>query len=250
MIEDAAIIAIAEDDPEIRDLLAVRLGADGFSVIACENGAALDAALARESVDLIVLDIMMPGEDGLSICRRLSANGGPPIIILSARNEDIDRIVGLEIGADDYLAKPFNPRELTARIRSVLRRRQSAPSPLAVSQEQEDDGGREIYRFSGWLFDVDERSLIGPDGVSVVLTAGEFSLLAAFARHPRRVLSRDMLLDWTRGDDAAPVDRAIDVQLSRLRKKLGDDPRDPALIKTVRGDGYLFAAEVRKGASQ
>lgn len=247
MKDAAAVVAIVEDDPEIRDLLAARLGADGFSVLACAGGEALDAALARETVDLIVLDIMMPGEDGLSICRRLSANGGPPIIILSARSEDIDRIVGLEIGADDYLAKPFNPRELTARIRSVLRRRQPANSPAATPPD--DGGGREIYRFSGWLFDVDERSLIDPQGASVVLSAGEFSLLAAFARHPRRVLSRDQLLDWTRGDDAAPVDRAIDVQLSRLRKKLGDDPRDPALIKTVRGDGYLFAAEVRKGAA-
>ncbi len=243
MKEGAVTVAIVEDDTEIRELLAGRLGGEGFSVLACENANALDSALACETVDIIVLDIMMPGEDGLSVCRRLSAAGGPPVIILSAKGDDIDRIVGLEIGADDYLAKPFNPRELTARIRSVLRRRQqSAPHAAAA------DTARETYRFSGWLLDIDDRTLINPQGASVVLSPGEFALLAAFARHPRRVLTRDQLLDWTRGDDSAPVDRAIDVQLSRLRRKLGDDPRDPTLIKTVRGDGYLFAADVqRKG---
>jgi two-component system OmpR family response regulator len=242
MNEKKPQIAVVEDDAEIRDLLCARLAADGFSVIACEGGAALDGALGDgEAVDLIVLDIMMPGEDGLSICRRLSAGDNPPVIILSAKGDDIDRIVGLEVGADDYLAKPFNPRELTARIRSVLRRRQGPEV-----RPETRDGGREVYRFSGWRLDIDDRTLIAPEGSPVVLSAGEFALLCAFARHPRRVLSRDQLLDWTRGDASSPVDRAIDVQLSRLRKKLGDDPRDPALIKTVRGDGYLFAAEVRR----
>ncbi len=236
-------IAIVEDDAEIRELLSARLIADGFTVIACDGGAALDAALAeqRQSIDLIVLDIMMPGEDGLSICRRLSAGDNPPVIILSAKGDDIDRIIGLEVGADDYLAKPFNPRELTARIRSVLRRRQGPET-----KSESDSPGREVYRFAGWLLDMDDRTLIDPEGNSVVLSAGEFSLLSAFARRPRRVLSRDQLLDWTRGDASSPVDRAIDVQLSRLRKKLGDDPRNPILIKTVRGDGYLLAADVRK----
>lgn len=241
MNEDAIVVAVVEDDAEIRALTAARLGADGYSVLACEDAAALDEALGREAIDIIVLDIMMPGEDGLSVCRRVSAAGGPPIIMLSAKGDDIDRIVGLEIGADDYLAKPFNPRELTARIRSVLRRRR-APEPKPACDMQ----GREIYRFAGWMLDMDDRALTSPQGASVVLSPGELSLLAAFARHPRRVLTRDQLLDWTRGDDSAPVDRAIDVQLSRLRKKLGDDPRDPALIKTVRGDGYLFAADVRR----
>lgn len=241
MKEAAPTVAIVEDDSEIRELVAGRLGADGFSVIACENAAALDEAMAGEKIDLIVLDIMMPGEDGFSACRRISAAGGPPIIILSAKGDDIDRIVGLEIGADDYLPKPFNPRELTARIRSILRRRREPEAKQNAS-----DNGREVYRFAGWRLDIDDRALIDPQGASIVLSPGEFSLLAAFARHPRRVLSRDQLLDWTRGDDSAPVDRAIDVQLSRLRKKLGDDPRDPALIKTVRGDGYLFAADVRR----
>ncbi|MEZ5983130.1 MAG: response regulator [Parvularculaceae bacterium] len=241
MKEASPTVAIVEDDSEIRDLVAGRLSADGFSVIACENAAALDEAMAGEKIDLIVLDIMMPGEDGFSACRRISAAGGPPIIILSAKGDDIDRIVGLEIGADDYLPKPFNPRELTARIRSVLRRRRE-PEP----KQNASGDGREVYRFAGWRLDIDDRALIDPQGASIVLSPGEFSLLAAFARHPRRVLSRDQLLDWTRGDDSTPVDRAIDVQLSRLHKKLGDDPRDPALIKTVRGDGYLFAADVRR----
>lgn len=241
MKEDAIVVAVVEDDAEIRALTAARLGADGFSVLACENAGALDEALAYEAVDIIVLDIMMPGEDGLSVCRRVSAAGGPPVIMLSAKGDDIDRIVGLEIGADDYLTKPFNPRELTARIRSVLRRRR-APEASPPDGMQ----GREVYRFAGWRLDMDDRALIDPQGAPVVLSPGEFALLAAFARHPRRVLTRDQLLDWTRGDDSAPVDRAIDVQLSRLRKKLGDDPRAPALIKTVRGDGYLFAADVRR----
>ena len=182
MKEAAPTIAIVEDDSEIRELVAGRLGADGFSVIACENAAALDEAMAGEKIDLIVLDIMMPGEDGFSACRRISAAGGPPIIILSAKGDDIDRIVGLEIGADDYLPKPFNPRELTARIRSVLRRRREPEARQDASSD-----GREVYRFAGWRLDIDDRALIDPQGASIVLSPGEFSLLAAFARHPRRV---------------------------------------------------------------
>lgn len=241
MTDERPVIAIVEDDSEIRTLLAHALAREGFDTIPCERGAALDAALAVRRIDLIVLDIMMPGEDGLSICRRISSAGGPPVVILSAKGDDIDRIIGLEIGADDYMSKPCNPRELAARIRSVLRRRNASGVVLNSAGEP-----REVYRFSGWVLDLSDRTLINPEGTAVVLSSGEFALLAAFACHPRRVLSRDQLLDWTRGDDAASVDRAIDVQLSRLRKKLGDDPREPALIKTVRGDGYLFAAEVRK----
>lgn len=242
MNEQRPIVAVVEDDEDIRDLVAARLQQDGFEALACAGGADLDDALAARSVDLVVLDLMLPGEDGFSICRRLSAGDGPPIIILSARGEDVDRIVGLEIGADDYLAKPFNPRELSARIRAVLRRRQQPASEPAGAP----GAGREVYRFAGWTVDVDDRAVAGPDGAPVILSAGEFALLVAFVRRPRRVLTRDQLLDWTRGDATAPVDRAIDVQLSRLRRKLGDDPREPRLIKTVRGDGYLFAADVRK----
>jgi two-component system OmpR family response regulator len=235
-------IAIVEDDAEILDLVSARLSADGFDAVACAGGADLDAAMRQAPVDLVILDLMLPGEDGLSICRRLTGGEGPAVIILSARGDDIDRIVGLEIGADDYIAKPFNPRELSARIRAVLRRRQ----PVEPAVAEPGAGGREVYRFAGWTIDIDDRALIDPAGAPVVLSAGEFALLAAFVRRPRRVLSRDQLIDWTRGDASAPVDRAIDVQLSRLRRKLGDDPREPALIKTVRGDGYLFAADVRK----
>jgi two-component system OmpR family response regulator len=239
-------IAVVEDDTEILELVSARLSADGFDAVACAGGADLDAALRHQPVDLVILDLMLPGEDGLSICRRLSAQDGPPVIILSARGDDIDRIVGLEIGADDYIAKPFNPRELSARIRAVLRRQQPAES--GGTERPED--GREVYRFAGWTLDIDDRALFDPEGAPVILSAGEFTLLTAFVRRPRRVLSRDQLLDWTRGDASAPVDRAIDVQLSRLRRKLRDDPREPALIKTVRGDGYLFAADVRKGETR
>lgn len=237
-----AMIAVVEDDSEIRDLVRDFLERERFAVLACANGAELDAQMRTTRPDVIVLDLMMPGEDGLSICRRISAAGGPPIIILSAKGEDIDRIVGLEIGADDYLAKPFNPRELVARIRALLRRGQSAPAQTVV----EDEEDRELYRFAGFSLDVDGRVLTR-GGSEVTLSNGEFALLTAFVRRPRRVLSREQLLDLTRGPDAAPVDRAIDVQLSRLRRKLADDPSAPALIKTVRGDGYLFSADVSRG---
>lgn len=246
MSDQRPVVAIVEDDKEIRDLVTARLQLDGFDPLACAGGAELDDALAARNVDLVVLDLMLPGEDGFSICRRLSAGEGPPIIILSARGEDVDRIVGLEIGADDYLAKPFNPRELSARIRAVLRRRQQPAGEASVESRSD----REVYRFAGWTIDVDDRAVAGPDGAPVILSGGEFALLVAFVRRPRRILTRDQLLDWTRGDASAPVDRAIDVQLSRLRRKLGDDPREPRLIKTVRGDGYLFAADVRKVAQK
>ncbi len=238
-------IALVEDDQEIRELLQDYLLKQGLRVSACRHGADLDELLADRRVDLVVLDIMMPGEDGLSICRRLSATGTVPVILLSGRGDDVDRIVGLEVGADDYLPKPCNPRELIARIRAVLRRRARAAEPVAPPSIT-DSGGvqRECYRFARWSIDLDERTLIDPAGAVVVLSQGEFDLLSAFVRHPRRVLSRDQLLDWTRADHAAPVDRAIDVQLSRLRRKLGDKPRDPQLIKTVRGGGYLLAVDV------
>lgn len=248
------VIAVVEDDPEILDLVNGYLTREQFEVIPCANGEVLDQTLSGKSVDLIVLDLMMPGEDGLSICRRLSSENGPPIIILSAKAEDVDRIVGLEIGADDYLTKPFNPRELSARIRAVLRRRGTIEPAGDANHNVPPGNGtpgptddREIYIFENWLLDADGRALTDPSGAPVILSSGEFALLLAFARRPRRTLTRDQLLDWTRGTDSAPVDRAIDVQLSRLRRKLGDNPRQPRLIKTVRGDGYLFAADVRKG---
>ena len=190
--------------------------------------------------DLVVLDLMMPGEDGLSLTRWLRAQGtSVPIIMLTAMGEDTDRIVGLEMGADDYLAKPFNPRELLARIKAVLRRIQTVPSPA-----QSHAGGVRL-RFDGWTLDVSTRDLESKDGVVVALSAGEFDLLQAFVEHPRRVLSRDQLLDLARGRTAVPFDRSIDIQVSRLRRKLGDDAKEPQLIKTVRGGGYLFTAEVQ-----
>jgi two-component system OmpR family response regulator len=260
-----ARIAVVEDDTDIRELVTEYLAEQGFEVFPCRHGGDLDALLATTSVDLLVLDLMMPGEDGLSICRRLTAHRvqAPRVIILSGRGDDVDRIVGLEVGADDYLPKPFNPRELTARIRAVLRRSDlhdnnptggdsatstlTAPDGAGASARLSAPGPpREVYRFAGWELDVSAHVLLGPDGRMVLLSGGEFALLVAFVRHPRRVLSRDQLLDWTRGDASAPVDRAIDVQLSRLRRKLGDSPRDPALIKTVRGGGYLWAVDVER----
>lgn len=242
MTEESSTIAVVEDDSEIRALVTGYLEREGFVAHGCNGGAAFDALRRRERVDLVVLDLMMPGEDGYSICRRLIAEGGPPVIILSAKGEDLDRIIGLELGADDYLAKPFNPRELTARIRAVLRRRHG-PAGGDASGDAPDG----LYRFSGWRLDINARALVDPGGRDVELSGGEFSLLSAFVQRPGRVLSRDQLLNWTRGRDADPFDRAIDVQLSRLRKKLGDDPRRPTLIKTVRGDGYVFTARVEKG---
>lgn len=233
------LIAVVEDDPEIRALVTGLLTREGFEVAACAGGVDLDRLVARRRIDLVVLDLMMPGEDGMSICRRLRA--GPsqiPVLMVTAKGDDIDRVIGLELGADDYLPKPFNPRELVARVRAILRRTRDVhrPSPMARA---------EVYRFAGWRLDAGSRRLDGPEG-SVELTGGEFDLLMVLLTHPQRVLNREQLLDWTRGRDAAPFDRTIDVQLSRLRRKLGDDPRTPSLIRTVRGGGYLFALAVER----
>ncbi|HEY0628117.1 MAG TPA: response regulator [Sphingomicrobium sp.] len=233
-------IALVEDDPDISELVADLLAREGFGVGICRDGAELDRLVARQRVDLILLDLMLPGEDGLSICRRLHA--APvriPVIMVTAKGDDVDRILGLEFGADDYLPKPFNPRELIARVRAVLRRTRDAHRPSSVA-------GR-CYRFAGWILDAGSRELTDPENRTVELTGGEFDLLVALLDHPQRVLTRDQLLDWTRGRDAAPYDRTIDVQLSRLRRKLGDDPKSPAMIRTVRGGGYLFAPPVESG---
>jgi two-component system OmpR family response regulator len=232
-------IMIVEDDSEIRSLLADFLAREGFATICAEDGVAMDRALAQASPDLVVLDIMLPGEDGLSICRRLRTRGGLAILMLTAKGEDIDRIVGLEIGADDYLPKPFNPRELLARIRAVLRRvdgqasgSAEAPTPRRLA-------------FGTFIADLDARSLIDANQATVELTTAEFDLLTCFLERPKRVLSRDQLLDWTRGRNADPFDRTIDVSVSRLRRKLAfADPQAAAAIKTVRNGGYLFAADV------
>lgn len=236
-------IAVVEDDAGIRQLVVDLLTREGFTVAGCQDGQQLDRLAARQRVDLVLLDLMLPGEDGLSICRRLSTAPVPvPVIMITAKGDDIDRILGLEIGADDYLPKPFNPRELVARVRSVLRRTRGAhrPAPLAGLR----------YEFAGWTLDAGPRTLRDPEDKPVELTGAEFDLLIALLDHPQRVLSRDQLLDWTRRREAGPFDRTIDVQLGRLRRKLNDDPRNPTIIRTIRGGGYLFAPAVERGGDR
>jgi two-component system OmpR family response regulator len=231
-------ILIVDDHRDIRDLLARYLAKQGFRASVAESAAAARKALKAAKIDLVVLDIMMPGEDGLSLTRSLRENEDIPVILLTAMGEETDRIVGLEVGADDYLAKPFNPRELLARIKAVLRRAQTLPRPRETGQ------GR--LAFDRWMLDLSRRELVDENGVSVALSSGEFRLLAALLERPGMVLTRDQLLDLTRGRSAQPFDRSIDNQISRLRKKIERDPRRPELIKTAWGDGYSFAGEVKQ----
>ena len=246
-MESQAHILVVDDDREIRDLLARFLAKHGLRVTTAKDGAEMERALADWSIDLVVLDLMMPGEDGLSLTRRLRGQGVTvPIVMLTAMGEDTDRIVGLEMGADDYVAKPFNPRELLARIKAVLRRAQPAMPGASPPPSPAIEGGGQRFRFLDWVLDVATRDLLSPDGVITTLSAGEFDLLLAFVEHPRRVLSRDQLLDFARGRQAIPFDRSIDIQVSRLRRKLGDDAKDPQVIKTVCGGGYLFTPEVTR----
>lgn len=227
---DPPRVLIVDDDSAIREGLVEVFVRAGFAASSAGDVAAMERTLAAQTVDLIVLDLMMPGEDGLSACRRLSGKG-PPIIMLSALGDDADRIVGLEIGADDYLAKPCNPRELVARARAVLRRARDADTEVSA----------ESLRFAGFRLDIARRELVDPDGVVMPLSAGEFRLLRAFAEHPQRVLTREQLLDYAFDNDADVFDRAVDVQVSRLRKKL--ERPGVEIIRTVRGEGYLFAAK-------
>ncbi|MEM9683027.1 MAG: response regulator [Pseudomonadota bacterium] len=230
-------ILVVDDDREIRSLVSQLLRKHDFRVTDAADGREMFQILETGRFDLVVLDLMLPGEDGLSLCRRIRSGSSLPIIMLTAMGEETDRIVGLEMGADDYLPKPFNPRELLARIRAVLRRSGDKPS------DPSPEGGT-VREFEGWSLDLAKRELRAPDGTLVPLTAGEFDLLAAIVERPGRVLSRDQLLDLTRGRDAAPFDRSVDVQISRLRRKLEADPKDPQMIKTVRGGGYVLACEV------
>lgn len=227
-------ILVVDDDAEIRDLLKRFLSKNGFRVSAVADGPRMRTALGETKFDLVVLDVMLPGEDGLSLCRRIRSESGIPIIMLTAMGDDTDRIVGLEMGADDYLAKPFNPRELLARIKAILRRSGQNALP----------GSRSLLEFEGWKLDLAKRELTAPDGRLVDLTGGEFDLLVAFVEHPQRTLSRDHLLDLTRGRTSSPFDRSIDIQVSRLRQKIEEDAREPKLIKTVRSVGYIFSARV------
>ena len=246
-MNSAPHILIVDDDGEIRHLLSRYLAGQGYRTTTAADGADMRKALAGSAIDLIVLDLMLPGEDGLALCRWVRAQSEIPVIMLTARGEEIDRIVGLEMGADDYLPKPFNPRELVARIKAVLRRVNQASIALAdaAADGQRPRGGR-VFRFAGWRLDVASRRLTAPDGTLVPLSAGEFGLLVAFAAHPQRVLSRDQLLDLARGREAQPFDRSIDVQVSRLRRKIEEDPSDPQLIATIRGGGYMFTATVSR----
>jgi two-component system phosphate regulon response regulator OmpR len=227
-------IVVVDDDARIRDLLRRYLTQEGFEILLAEDAKALNRLLTRETIDMIILDLMLPGEDGLSICRRLRAANDPtPIIMLTAKVEDVDRIVGLEVGADDYLPKPFNPRELLARIHAVLRRRPRQEAPGAPSSEPE------VVRFGPFEFDLSLRRLT-KEGEPITLTTGEFSMLKALVRHPRQPLSRDKLAQLARGREFEPFDRSLDVQISRLRKMLEPDPSSPRYIQTVWGVGYVF----------
>lgn len=230
-------ILIVDDHQEIRDLLAKYLRQHEMRVSLAGGGKAMRKALQESAVDLVVLDVMMPGEDGLSLCRSLRADSELPVILLTAMGEETDRVVGLEMGADDYVTKPFNPRELLARIKAVLRRANSLPKQRGASPVTQ-------FRFSGWRLEVGQREIVGEDGVSIPLSTAEFHLLLAFLEHPRMTLSRDRLLDLTKGRSANVFDRSIDNQVSRLRKKVETDPKDPKLIKTVWGGGYMFTPDV------
>jgi two-component system OmpR family response regulator len=230
---------VVDDDREIRDLVCRLLQKHGYKVETARDANAMDAILAVTRIDLVILDVMLPGKSGLDICRELRAKSPVSILMLTAMGDETDRIVGLEMGADDYLAKPFNPRELLARIRAILRRVNAAAvtGPLAQAAKR--------LHFAGWQLDLGRRRLEAPDGVIVDLTTGEYELLIAFAERPQRVLTRNQLLDLARGRDATPFDRSIDVQVSRIRRKIEADPRAPEMIITVRGDGYMFTPEVQ-----
>lgn len=239
MSEHMPHILVVDDHREIRDAVTRYLEKNGFRATAAKSAAEMDVALQGGRFDLIVLDVMMPGEDGLSAARRLAGTNGPPILMLSALGEETDRIVGLEVGADDYLPKPFNPRELLARVKAILRR-SDRREPMAGSL-----GGRKLG-FAGWVLDTDTRDLAHEDGREATLTTAEFKLLTAFLERPRFVLSRDQLLDITSGRTADVFDRTIDNQVSRLRRKIEEDPAHPKIIATIRAGGYSFAADVRE----
>ncbi|WP_323931201.1 response regulator [Aeromonas veronii] len=230
-------ILVVDDHSEIRDLLKRFLEQHGLRVSCARDGKEMKLLLEEREFDLLVLDLMMPGEDGLTLCRELRVKSNLPIIMLTAMGEETDRIIGLEMGADDYLAKPFNPRELLARIKAVMRRTQAETQPATETLTRD-------LRFDRWLLDVNRRELVDEDGVGLSLSTAEFDLLKVFLERPQRVLSRDQLLDLARGREAVAFDRAIDTLVSRLRRKLERDPKNPELIKTIWGGGYMFSADV------
>lgn len=229
-------ILIIDDDPDIRRPLAKYLTENGYRVSVAEGGREMDKILPKANVDLIILDVMMPGEDGFSICKRLQATTRIPIILLTALKDDTDRIVGLELGADDYISKPFNPREMQARIKAVVRRTQMLPP--------RSERLKGSVRFDRWTFDLSQKRIVGPDALIVPLSSGEHALLLALIEHAGTTLSRDQLLDLTRGVSAQVYDRRIDNQISRLRHKLEKDPKNPEIIQTEWGGGYVFSSEL------
>jgi two-component system OmpR family response regulator len=236
-MQPAPHIAVVDDHYEIRDLVGKYLTKQGYRVSVAASGVELRRIMERGAPDLVILDIMMPGEDGLAVCRQLRASTQVPVIFLTAMADDTDRIIGLELGADDYVTKPFNPRELLARIRAVMRRVVSLPPQRGTLNGK-------IIRFDQWKLDLNRRELQGRDGIGIALSTAEFRLLKAFLEHPNMVLARDQLLDLTVGRNADPFDRSVDNQVSRLRKKIEADMKNPMIIKTHWGGGYSLAAEV------
>ena len=230
-------ILVVDDARDIREPLVRYLKESGYRASAADSAAAARRAMRTSGIDLVILDIMMPGEDGLSLCRSIRESSGIPVIMLTARGEEVDRIVGLEVGADDYVAKPFNPRELLARVGAVLRRTNTLPPRLRGPTA-------ERYRFGEWTFNAAQREIVGPEGLALPLSSGEFKLLMAFLERPKVALSREQLLDLTKGRDAEVFDRSIDNQVSRLRRKIEQDPKNPRYIKTVWGGGYMFTSDV------
>ena len=236
-MSDNGHIVVVDDEQEICDLVEEYLTGEGYRVSTAHDGAGMRRILSQGPADLVILDLMLPGEDGLTLARSLRSDSAIGIIILTGRSETVDRIIGLEMGADDYLPKPFHLRELLARVKSVLRRAQGRTAETPRT-------GRGRVRFAGWQLDLSSRELLSPAGQEVRLTTGEFDLLAAFVNNANQVLSRDRLLDLARNRESGPFDRTIDVQVGRLRRKLDDDPQNPSLIKTVRGSGYIFTPAI------
>jgi two-component system, OmpR family, response regulator len=232
-LDKSGHILVVDDQQEICDAVREYLTNEGFRVSTVNDGAGLREEIARAPIDLVILDLMLRGEDGLQLASELRSESDIGIIMLTARGETVDRVIGLELGADDYLSKPFHLRELLARVRSVLRRGERSGAPT-----------RTRIRFAGWIFDPASRELLSPTGEDVRLTTGEFELLFAFVNHANQVLSRDRLLDLSRNREAGPFDRTMDMQVGRLRRKLEDDPKNPTMIKTVRGGGYIFAPPI------
>jgi DNA-binding response OmpR family regulator len=236
----AAHILIVDDDSRIRQMLTRYFEQEGYQVSVAADGAAMWVQLSAKPVDIILLDVVMPGDDGVTLAREIRARSNIGVIMLTGRGEVLDRVVGLEVGADDYIAKPFHLREVLARVKSVLRRRKLVSEILSTFQ----DPANESVRFDGWLFDTARRQLVSPKGEDVLLTTGEFDLLAALLKHPGRVLGREALMDLTRGRSWEVFDRTIDAQIARLRKKIETDPKNPELVKSVRGVGYVFTGKV------